>query len=171
MIQGMNIRFSYFIFLLYSFFFVSCLGMSGEFGWALVDETRQTLLEKKFTTVQEFTLTREKLIFPTNKTLVYLYKFSRVPNPEAEIYVSLSRFQVGFNEIEVRRKRPELSSSSITGSFQELIAGKYLIKVSYEGEVIDQVEFRVIEPEAREEEKESGVDDVEKYTKAKKTLN
>ncbi|EIE03417.1 LIC_12238 family plasminogen-binding lipoprotein [Leptospira licerasiae] len=170
MIQGMNIRFSYFIILLYSFFFFSCLGMSGEFGWALVDETKQSLLEKKFTTVQEFTLTREKLIFPTNKTLVYLYKFSRVPNPEAEIYVSLSRFQVGFNEIEVRRKRPELSSSSITGSFQELIAGKYLIKVSYDGEVIDQVEFRVIEPEEREE-KESGVDDVEKYTKAKKILN
>nr|WP_024864126.1 hypothetical protein [Leptospira licerasiae] len=166
----MNIRFSYFIILLYSFFFFSCLGMSGEFGWALVDETKQSLLEKKFTTVQEFTLTREKLIFPTNKTLVYLYKFSRVPNPEAEIYVSLSRFQVGFNEIEVRRKRPELSSSSITGSFQELIAGKYLIKVSYDGEVIDQVEFRVIEPEEREE-KESGVDDVEKYTKAKKILN
>lgn len=166
----MNIRFSYFIILLYSFFFFSCLGMSGEFGWALVDETKQSLLEKKFTTVQEFTLTREKLIFPTNKTLVYLYKFSRVPNPEAEIYVSLSRFQVGFNEIEVRRKRPELSSSSITGSFQELVAGKYLIKVSYDGEVIDQVEFRVIEPEEREE-KESGVDDVEKYTKAKKILN
>ncbi|MEI7014776.1 hypothetical protein V9X60_18770 [Leptospira licerasiae] len=166
----MNIRFSYFIILLYSFFFFSCLGMNGEFGWALVDETKQSLLEKKFTTVQEFTLTREKLIFPTNKTLVYLYKFSRVPNPEAEIYVSLSRFQVGFNEIEVRRKRPELSSSSITGSFQELIAGKYLIKVSYDGEVIDQVEFRVIEPEEREE-KESGVDDVEKYTKAKKILN
>ncbi len=146
--------------------------MSGEFGWALVDETKQSLLEKKFTTVQEFTLTREKLIFPTNKTLVYIYKFSRVPNPEAEIYVSLSRFQVGFNEIEVTRKRPEISSSSIRGRFQELIAGKYLVKVSYEGEVIDQVEFRVIEPEDREEEeKESGVDDVEKYTKAKKILN
>ncbi|PJZ24523.1 hypothetical protein CH352_13725 [Leptospira hartskeerlii] len=169
MIQGMKVRFFYFIILLY-FFFVSCLGMSGEFGWALVDETKQSLLEKKFTTVQEFTLTREKLIFPTNKTLVYLYKFSRIPNPEAEIYVSLSRFQVGFNEIEVNRKRPELSSSSITGRFQELTAGKYLVKVSYEGEVIDQVEFRVIEPEEREEEKESG-DDVEKYTKAKKTLN
>ncbi|MEI1279963.1 hypothetical protein V6Z05_16650 [Leptospira venezuelensis] len=168
----MNIRFSYFIILLYSFFLVSCLGMSGEFGWALVDETKQSLLEKKFTTVQEFTLTREKLIFPTNKTLVYIYKFSRVPNPEAEIYVSLSRFQVGFNEIEVTRKRPEISSSSIRGRFQELIAGKYLVKVSYEGEVIDQVEFRVIEPEDREEEeKESGVDDVEKYTKAKKILN
>ncbi|TGL64196.1 LIC_12238 family plasminogen-binding lipoprotein [Leptospira sarikeiensis] len=167
----MKIRFSNLLILSYSLFFVSCLGMSGEFGWALVDESKQGQLEKKFFNVQEFTLTREKLIFPTDKTLVYLYKFSRMPNPEAEIYVSLSRFQVGFNEIEVKRKRPEISSSSITGSFQELISGKYLMKVSYEGEVIDNVEFRVIEPEGKEEEKESGIDDIDKYTKAKKVLN
>ncbi|MFB5650745.1 hypothetical protein ACE5IS_08880 [Leptospira wolffii] len=149
---------------------VSCLGMTGEFGWSLVDETKLGPLEKKFPSVSEFTLTREKLVFPTDKTLVYLYKFSRTPNPEAEIYVSLSRFQVGFNEIEVKRKRPDLSNSTITGNFGTLPEGKYLLKVSYEGDVIDNVEFRVIEPKGIElegEEKDDGADDIEKYTKGK----
>nr|WP_246050800.1 hypothetical protein [Leptospira langatensis] len=149
-------------------FLSSCLGMTGEFGWAVLDESKLGSLEKKFGNVQEFTLTREKLVFPSDKTLVYLYKFSKMPNPEAEIYVSLSRFQVGFNEIEVKRKRPDTSTSSITGSFQELVPGKYLMKISYEGDVIDNVEFKVIEPEPQEEEKEQTADDIEKYTKAKK---
>nr|WP_246053061.1 hypothetical protein [Leptospira semungkisensis] len=155
----------------YIFLFTSCLGMTGEFGWAILDESKLGSLEKKFSNVQEFTLTREKLVFPSDKTLVYLYKFSKTPNPEAEIYVSLSRFQVGFNEIEVKRKRPETSTSSITGSFQELIPGKYLMKVSYEGDVIDNVEFKVIEPEPQEEEKEQTSDDIGKFTKARKNAN
>ncbi len=153
------------------FFFLSCLGMTGEFGWALLDETKLSPLEKKIPSVQEFTLTRDKLVFPTDKTLVYLYKFSRMPNPDAEIYISLSRFQVGFNEIEVNRKRPDTSNFTITGYFRELIEGKYLVKVSYEGEVIDNVEFRVVEPEGHaveEEDKDSKIDDIQKYTKPKK---
>lgn len=156
--------------LLLSLIHLSCLGMTGEFGWALVDESKLGPLEKKSSAIQEFALTREKLIFPTDKTLVYLYKFSRTPNPEAEIYVSLSRFQVGFNEIEVKRKRPDLTNSTISGNFGELIEGKYLLKISYEGEVIDNVEFRVVdtrETEQESEERETGTDDIQKYTKGK----
>ncbi|TGK13091.1 hypothetical protein EHO60_02510 [Leptospira fletcheri] len=156
--------------LLFSLFFGTCLGMKGEFGWALLDEDQLDFLEKKMTHVSEFTLTREKLVFPGDKTLVFIYKFSKLPDPEAPTYVSLSRFQLGFNEIEVSRKRPDLSTSTIRGSFRDLPEGKYLLKVSYDEEVIDSVEFRIVSPEGgQEEDEEAGTDsdDIKKYSKTR----
>ncbi|EQA43871.1 putative lipoprotein [Leptospira broomii serovar Hurstbridge str. 5399] len=153
-----------------AFFMASCLGMKGEFGWAILDEEQLDFLEKRMTNISEFTLTRDKLAFPNDKTLAYIYKFSRLPNPEAETYVSLSRFQLGFNEIEVSRKRPDLSTSTIRGSFRDLPTGKYLLKVSYDEDVIDSVEFRIVSPEGTAEEDEDGSsnsDDIEKYSKTR----
>ncbi|EPG74737.1 putative lipoprotein [Leptospira fainei serovar Hurstbridge str. BUT 6] len=163
-------RFLFFLPLLLVSLMISCLGMKGEFGWAILDEDQLDFLEKRMTNISEFTLTRDKLAFPNDKTLAYIYKFSRLPNPEAETYVSLSRFQLGFNEIEVSRKRPDLSTSTIRGSFRDLPTGKYLLKVSYNEDVIDSVEFRIVSPAGTMDEDEdapSGSDDIEKYSKTR----
>ncbi|PJZ68058.1 hypothetical protein CH373_04640 [Leptospira perolatii] len=150
------------VYIICAFLFFSCLGMKGEFGWAIIDESQLDSLERKMTDVQEFTLTREKLVFPNDQTIVYLYKFSKTPSTNAETYVSLSRFQVGYNEVEVTRKRPDPYSSSIRGSFRNLPVGKYLLKVSYDDVVIDSVEFRVISHSETEED--SGESELEEST-------
>lgn len=94
-------------------------------------------------TVGEYTVTRHNLIFPDDKTICYIYRFSRSVSESAETYVSLSKFQLGYNEMDVLRKRPNPISQTIEGSFQGLSPGKYLLKVAYEGDVIDEVEFLV----------------------------
>ncbi|MDI7196364.1 hypothetical protein QMM61_06550 [Leptospira santarosai] len=116
---------------------------TGEFGWALLDEEKLNILEKKIMTVGEYTITRENLIFPDDKSIYYIYRFSRSVPETAETYVSLSRFQLGYNEMDVLRKRPNPISKTIEGSFQRLSPGKYLLKIAYEGDVIDEVEFLV----------------------------
>ncbi|EQA52729.1 LIC_12238 family plasminogen-binding lipoprotein [Leptospira kmetyi] len=121
----------------------ACFKPTGEFGWALLDEEKFDVLEKKIMTVGEYTITRENLIFSDDKTIRYIYRFSRSVPETAETYVSLSRFQLGYNEMDVLRKRPNPVSKTIEGSFQGLSPGKYLLKVAYEGDVIDEVEFLV----------------------------
>ncbi|UOG39074.1 hypothetical protein MAL08_07285 [Leptospira noguchii] len=124
-------------------FSATCFKPTGEFGWALLDEEKFNIIEKKIMTVGEYTVTRHNLIFPDDKTICYIYRFSRSVSESAETYVSLSKFQLGYNEMDVLRKRPNPISQTIEGSFQGLSPGKYLLKVAYEGDVIDEVEFLV----------------------------
>ncbi|EMY76320.1 putative lipoprotein [Leptospira weilii serovar Ranarum str. ICFT] len=121
----------------------ACFKPTGEFGWALLDEEKFNILEKKIMTVEEYTITRRNLIFPDDKTIRYIYRFSGSVSETAETYVSLSRFQLGYNEMDVLRKRPNPISKTIEGSFQDLSPGKYLLKIAYEGDVIDEVEFLI----------------------------
>ncbi|WP_225913542.1 LIC_12238 family plasminogen-binding lipoprotein [Leptospira yasudae] len=157
--------------LAFSLFFVTataCFKPTGDFGWALLDEDKFNVLEKKIMTVGEYTITRENLIFPDDKTIRYIYRFSRSVPETAETYVSLSRFQLGYNEMDVLRKRPNPISKTIEGSFQGLSPGKYLLKVAYEGDVIDEVEFLVRSAQAApysEEPTSPTDDDIEKAMK------
>ncbi|WP_244247613.1 LIC_12238 family plasminogen-binding lipoprotein [Leptospira yasudae] len=157
--------------LAFSLLFVSataCFKPTGDFGWALLDEDKFNVLEKKIMTVGEYTITRENLIFPDDKTIRYIYRFSRSVPETAETYVSLSRFQLGYNEMDVLRKRPNPISKTIEGSFQGLSPGKYLLKVAYEGDVIDEVEFLVRSAQAApysEEPTSPTNDDIEKAMK------
>ncbi|AOP33649.1 hypothetical protein A0128_07200 [Leptospira tipperaryensis] len=145
----------------------SCFKPTGDFGWAVMDEEKFNVLEKKIMTVGEYTITRENLIFPDDKTIHYIYRFSRSVPETAETYVSLSRFQLGYNELDVLRKRPNPISKTIEGSFQGLTPGKYLLKVAYEGDVIDEVEFLVRTPKGSfsEEASSQADDDIEKAMK------
>ncbi|MBM9501909.1 hypothetical protein JWG44_16765 [Leptospira sp. 201903071] len=145
----------------------ACFKPTGDFGWAVMDEEKFNILEKKIMTVGEYTITRENLIFPDDKTIHYIYRFSRSVPETAETYVSLSRFQLGYNELDVLRKRPNPISKTIEGSFQGLTPGKYLLKVAYEGDVIDEVEFLVRTPKGSFSEEASSQtdDDIEKAMK------
>lgn len=145
----------------------ACFKPTGEFGWALLDEDKFNVLEKKIMTVGEYTITRENLIFPDDKTIRYIYRFSRSVPETAETYVSLSRFQLGYNEMDVLRKRPNPISKTIEGSFQGLSPGKYLLKVAYEGDVIDEVEFLVRSAQTpyMEDSPSASDDDIEKAMK------
>ncbi|XDD51498.1 hypothetical protein AB3N59_07115 [Leptospira sp. WS92.C1] len=147
--------------------FSFCFKPTGEFGWAVMDEDTLNIIEKKIMTVGEYTITRENLIFPEDKTIHYIYRFSRSVPETAETYVSLSRFQLGYNELDVLRKRPNPISRTIEGSFQGLTHGKYLLKVAYEGDVIDEVEFLIRSPRTGDPQEASSqaADDIEKAMK------
>ncbi|WP_061247348.1 LIC_12238 family plasminogen-binding lipoprotein [Leptospira noguchii] len=141
--QKLTVFFKIFFFSLAFSVISTCFKPTGEFGWALLDEEKFNIIEKKIMTVGEYTVTRHNLIFPDDKTICYIYRFSRSVSESAETYVSLSKFQLGYNEMDVLRKRPNPISQTIEGSFQGLSPGKYLLKVAYEGDVIDEVEFLV----------------------------
>ncbi|EKR65962.1 hypothetical protein LEP1GSC036_0780 [Leptospira weilii str. 2006001853] len=141
--QKVALLFRVFLFSLIFGLTSTCFKPTGEFGWALLDEEKLNILEKKIMTVGEYTITRENLIFPDDKSIYYIYRFSRSVSETAVTYVSLSRFQLGYNEMDVLRKRPNPISKTIEGSFQGLTPGKYLLKIAYEGDVIDEVEFLV----------------------------
>ncbi|EQA69557.1 LIC_12238 family plasminogen-binding lipoprotein [Leptospira noguchii] len=141
--QKLTVFFKIFFFSLAFSVISTCFKPTGEFGWALLDEEKFNIIEKKIMTVGEYTVTRHNLIFPDDKTIYYIYRFSRSVSESAETYVSLSKFQLGYNEMDVLRKRPNPISQTIEGSFQGLSPGKYLLKVAYEGDVIDEVEFLV----------------------------
>ncbi|EKO13906.1 MULTISPECIES: LIC_12238 family plasminogen-binding lipoprotein [Leptospira] len=164
--QKLTVLFKIFFFSLVFSITWACFKPTGEFGWALLDEEKFNIIEKKIMTVGEYTVTRQNLIFPDDKTICYIYRFSRSVSESAETYVSLSKFQLGYNEMDVLRKRPNPISQTIEGSFQGLSPGKYLLKVAYEGDVIDEVEFLVRSTRTPYiEDTPSSVDDIEKAMK------
>ncbi len=102
--------------------------------------------------VTDYKMMRDGLIFSPSDTIHYVYQFSRNPGSETDFYISLNRYELDFVEIDIKKKNVEVESGAIRDSFSELRTGEYLIKIVYEGDVVDEVKFQVLPEEGYTEE-------------------
>ena len=146
------------------FFFQNCGDSAGEFGFAVTFDEGKTDLELDLGKVTDYKMMREKIIFSPKDTIHYVYKFS--PNPLAgygakdEFSVSLEKESLGFVEIDLKKKYMNSENNALQDKFKNLDIGHYVMKISFEGELIDSVYFDVVPDEgyALDESEENSID-------------
>ncbi|MCE9499422.1 MAG: hypothetical protein K8R21_02805 [Leptospira sp.] len=147
---------------------INCGQPTGEFGWAVTNDEDLDILFAETQSVTDFKMTRKNLFFSPDDTIHYVYTFdsklSFTPIDEStEFIVVLEEESLGFVEKDLKRKKIEPGSKSLKESFQNLNPGKYLLKVVFEQETIDSVEFDVIPKEGYSSETaDLDLDDPEK---------
>lgn len=122
---------------------LNCGAPKGNFGWATSLDEGISEIDKEFHVQTEYQMMREDLVFSPNETIHFVYAFKSHVSAKDEFYFSLNRKSIDYLEIDLRRKTIEEGASVIRDSFSGLEVGDYLLKVAYEGDVFDQVEFKV----------------------------
>lgn len=125
-------------------FFFQCGSPKGEFGWATTNDVGISLIDKEFSIQKQFVMTREDLFFTPEDTIHFVYSFSSYVSKDDEFFFSLNKKSIDYLEIDLRRKNIEEGNTVIRDKYQGLEVGDYLLKVAYEGDVFDQVEFKVM---------------------------
>ncbi len=155
---------------------INCGIPKGEFGWATSHAQGLDIMAREIQIITDYKMMRDSLIFSPNDTIHYVYSFSRNPGVETDFYISLNRYQLDYVEIDIKKKNVELESGSIRDSFSQLRTGDYLLKIVYEGEVIDEVKFQVLPEEGYTEEiieqelAAEQEDEIIKYSRQKEEL-
>lgn len=126
---------------------INCMEPEGDFGWATSLDEGISELEKEFHIQTEYQMMREDLLFSPNETIHFVYKFSSNVTSKDEFYFSLNKKSIDYLEIDLRKKSIEEGGPIIRDSYTGLEIGDYLLKVAYEGDVFDQVEFKVLPEE------------------------
>ena len=141
------------LFLLAAFLLVqNCSPAKGEFGWAVSSNTEKGILEKELFVVTDYKMMRTGLIFSPADIVHYVYKFQWSPfqlnySSSDEFFISLEKESLGFVEVDVKKKMIEPESYTLKDRFKSLEIGRYNLKVAFEGDVIDSVQFDVLPDE------------------------
>ncbi len=132
-------------------FLVSCGEQAGEFGFAVTQDAGKTDLELDLEKVNEYKMMKEKIIFSPKDTIHYVYRFAQNPlapyGSKDEFSVSLEKESLGFVEIDLKKKFMNTDSNVLQDKFKNLDIGHYVMKISFEGELIDSVYFDVVPDE------------------------
>ncbi len=132
--------------------FQNCSPAKGEFGWAVSSNTEKGILEKELFVVTDYKMMRTGLIFSPADIVHYVYKFHWSPfqinySSSDEFFISLEKESLGFVEVDVKKKMIESESYTLKDRFKNLEIGRYNLKVAFEGDVIDSVQFDVLPDE------------------------
>jgi len=164
-----------FLFLLLLVFLNSCGDQAGEFGFAVTQDAGKTDLELDLEKVNEYKMMKEKIIFSPKDTIHYVYRFAQNPlapyGSKDEFSVSLEKESLGFVEIDLKKKFMNTDSTVLQDKFKNLDIGHYVMKISFEGELIDSVFFDVVPDEGYslneddENIKETEKDEIVRYSR------
>lgn len=123
---------------------INCGPSKGEFGWAVSHDKDKDILERELYQVTDFKMTRLNLIFAPEDTIHYIYTFDRNPGLTTEFVVTLEEETLGFIEIDLKKKKIEPETTSLKDKFVQLKPGRYRLRIVFEQEVIDGIEFEVL---------------------------
>ncbi len=125
--------------------FLPCCGnLEGDFGWNPVQEEGISPLEEEFIIHTQYRVSRKDLYFSPNDTIYFVYIFKSKVTPSQEFFFSLNKKSIDYLEIDLRRKRIEEGDPVIRDKYKGLDIGDYMLKVAYEGEVFDSVQFQIL---------------------------
>ena len=144
--------------------FVNCGDEAEEFGFATTYDHGKTVLELDLAKATDYKMMREKIIFSPRDTIHYVYKFAKNPlapyGVNDEFSVSLEKESLGFVEIDLKKKYMNSDNNALQDKFKNLDIGHYVMKISFDGEIIDSVYFDVVPDEgySLDESEENSID-------------
>lgn len=124
-----------------------CGKPEGNFGWATTLDEGISEIDQEFHLQTQFQMSREDLFFSPDETIHFVYIFDSRVSQKDEFFFSLNKKSIDFLEIDLRRKSIEEGSPIIRDKYRGLGVGDYRLKVAYEGDVFDEVDFKVLPDE------------------------
>jgi|JI8StandDraft_1071087.scaffolds.fasta_scaffold233011_2 hypothetical protein len=140
-------RLQFYILICISFLLVNCGSPEGNIGWMTTYDEGMSELDREFGIQTDFQMTRTDLFFSPQETIHFVYVFNSRVSSSDEFYFSLNKKSIDYLEVDLRRKTIEEGNPVIRDYYRGLGIGDYLLKIAYEGEVFDQVEFKVLPEE------------------------
>ncbi len=142
---------NYFVALLLLFSVAGCsTQIRGTFGWTAVDDRGIEDFERGLLLETEFRIKRENLYFFDYQTIWWVYQIRGGRYSGDGFLAALYENNNTPDPVEVDLRRvPILRDGSydyIRQYYEDLSPGRYLLKIAYESEVVDQVEFFIVPP-------------------------
>ena len=121
----------------------------GQFAFTVADHSNLPVLEQHFFQPQRFVKPSTQPIFETDDVLWYAYRPASVKN--GQFYgVSLQKKSLGYQEIDLRNRTIIDGQGMLIDHYKELDEGEYRLKIAFNNEVIDQIDFIVVADSASE---------------------
>jgi hypothetical protein len=143
------VRFVFILFL----FFISC-GGKGDFAWSPVPLGEEKRLGTIVHPPLEYVHKRDHLEFHENETIHYLYRFASSPGLGEEYDFILGQIELDpktfkplspfYIYIDKHRKGLEFGSPFVRDHWGPLAVGEYVLKVVQEGDVLDEIYFKIL---------------------------
>ena len=125
--------------------------ISGNFGWAKTDDRDIPEPERSLLVASEFRFSRENLYFYDYETIWWTYQIQSGFYKKDEFIAALYENNNTPAPVLIELRRVLLSHNdccdTIRQKYEDLKAGRYLLKIAYESKSFDEVDFYVIPPE------------------------
>ncbi|MDH4198832.1 MAG: hypothetical protein OEV66_00485 [Spirochaetia bacterium] len=123
-------------------FLISCAKNHGSFAFHSVDERRFTEFQKKNYIPGNFNKYTSPIQFGENQTLWFAFQPGKISHEKYAI--SLSRKSLGWIEIDLKNLEIPKKIAYLIDNYPNLQAGKYLLTVALRNEILNSIEFEII---------------------------
>lgn len=121
----------------------------GQFAFTVADHSNLPVLEQHFFQPKRFVKPLAKPIFERDDVLWYAYRPYSVKT--GRFYgISLQKKSLGYQEIDLRNRTIAEGQGMLIDHYKQLEEGEYRLKIAYDNEVIDQIDFIVVGDSASE---------------------
>ncbi|MCC5815295.1 MAG: hypothetical protein JJT78_11100 [Leptospira sp.] len=150
---------------------INCGSPKGNFGWTTTMDEGISEIDREFKLQTQFQMSREDLFFSLDETIHFVYIFESRVSHKDEFFFSLNKKSIDYLEIDLRRKSIEEGNPIIRDKYRGLDIGDYRLKVAYEGDVFDEVDFKVMPDDeyfkagSEEDLTEESTDEIIRYSK------
>ncbi len=128
---------------------IGCGNGRGRFAFTVADHTDLPALEQRFFQPHRFVRFENKPIFERDDVVWYAYK--PVSPKNNKFYgISLQKKSLGYQEIDLRNRTIADGQGMLIDHYKGLEEGEYRMKIAYNNEVIDQIDFVVVADSASE---------------------
>lgn len=121
----------------------------GQFAFTIADHSNLPVLEQHFFQPQRFVKPATKPIFESDDVVWYAYRPYAIKN--GQFYgISLQKKSLGYQEIDLRNRTIAEGQGMLIDHYKQLEEGEYRLKIAFDNEVIDQIDFIVVGDSASE---------------------
>jgi hypothetical protein len=121
----------------------------GQFAFTVADHSNLPVLEQHFFQPQRFVKPLAKPIFERDDVMWYAYRPYSAKT--GRFYgISLQKKSLGYQEIDLRNRTIAEGQGMLIDHYKQLEEGEYRLKIAYDNEVIDQIDFIVVGDSASE---------------------
>jgi hypothetical protein len=121
----------------------------GQFAFTIADHSNLPVLEQHFFQPQRFVKPATKPIFERDDVVWYAYRPYSLKS--GQFYgISLQKKSLGYQEIDLRNRTIAEGQGMLIDHYKQLEEGEYRLKIAFDNEVIDQIDFIVVGDSASE---------------------
>ncbi len=138
----------FYLLLLVWIHFIACGGIDGQFGWASRDNRGITEPERSLLVETEFRIEDKALYFYDYETIWWIYQITGGMYFDDGFLVALYENNNTPHPVLLDLRKPHLSSGDccdyIRYYYEDLKVGRYLLRIAYDSQVIDEAGFFVL---------------------------